>query len=261
RIRLRITTTAITTQVMLVASWRVGQTTLRNSKRDSARNSRRSCPRWLVRNTRAPATTPAATASPRSGPDQSPSPAPRSGEENQNQTNRPASTSSAASTYLMTSPLLAVDWAESVLLFKWLSLSLPLRPWKPAACLSGSGTPGGTRTPNLRFWRPLLCQLSYWRTLLKPCLPLDGEGGPWFRPALRAFRRTRRRGSAWAYLMILATTPAPTVRPPSRIAKRRPSSIATGLISDTTIFTLSPGITISTPSGSSQAPVMSVVRK
>ncbi len=26
--------------------------------------------------------------------------------------------------------------------------------------------------------------------------------------------------------MILATTPAPTVRPPSRIAKRRPSSIA-----------------------------------
>src|SRR5690606_9774163 len=25
------------------------------------------------------------------------------------------------------------------------------------------GTPGGTRTHNLRFWRPLLCQLSYWR--------------------------------------------------------------------------------------------------
>ena len=63
------------------------------------------------------------------------------------------------------------------------------------------------------------------------------------------------------YLRILATTPAPTVRPPSRIAKRRPSSIATGLINDTTIFTLSPGITISTPSGSWQAPVMSVVRK
>lgn len=70
--------------------------------------------------------------------------------------------------------------------------------------------------------------------------------------------RGRRSGP---YLMILATTPAPTVRPPSRIAKRRPSSIATGLISDTAIFTLSPGITISTPSGSSHAPVMSVVRK
>src|SRR3546814_2921847 len=36
--------------------------------------------------------------------------------------------------------------------------------------------------------------------------------------------------------MIFATTPAPTVRPPSRIAKRRPSSIATGLISVTAIF-------------------------
>ncbi len=63
------------------------------------------------------------------------------------------------------------------------------------------------------------------------------------------------------HLTIFATTPAPTVRPPSRIAKRRPSSIATGLISCTAIFTLSPGITISVPSGSVTAPVMSVVRK
>jgi hypothetical protein len=55
------------------------------------------------------------------------------------------------------------------------------------------------------------------------------------------------------YSTILATTPAPTVRPPSRIAKRRPSSMAIGLIRVTTIFTLSPGITISTPSGSSHA--------
>src|SRR5690606_14666826 len=39
------------------------------------------------------------------------------------------------------------------------------------------------------------------------------------------------------------------------------SSIATGLISSTAIFTLSPGITISTPSGRVTAPVMSVVRK
>ena len=59
----------------------------------------------------------------------------------------------------------------------------------------------------------------------------------------------------------LATTPAPTVRPPSRIAKRKPSSIAIGAINFTVIFTLSPGITISTPSGNSTAPVMSVVRK
>ena len=31
------------------------------------------------------------------------------------------------------------------------------------------------------------------------------------------------------YLMISVTTPAPTVRPPSRMAKRRPSSMAIGL--------------------------------
>src|SRR5688500_6193971 len=45
-----------------------------------------------------------------------------------------------------------------------------------------NGTPGGTRTPNLRFWRPLLCQLSYWRvsgtSSLKLVSPQDGEGGP-----------------------------------------------------------------------------------
>ena len=61
--------------------------------------------------------------------------------------------------------------------------------------------------------------------------------------------------------MIFATTPAPTVLPPSRMAKRRPCSIAMGVISVTTIFTLSPGITISVPLGSSTAPVTSVVRK
>jgi hypothetical protein len=27
------------------------------------------------------------------------------------------------------------------------------------------GRPGGTRTPNTRFWRPVLYQLSYWPTL------------------------------------------------------------------------------------------------
>ena len=63
------------------------------------------------------------------------------------------------------------------------------------------------------------------------------------------------------YLMIFATTPAPTVRPPSRIAKRKPWSIAIGWIRDTVILMLSPGITISTPSGNSIVPVTSVVRK
>ena len=61
--------------------------------------------------------------------------------------------------------------------------------------------------------------------------------------------------------MTLATTPAPTVRPPSRMAKRRPSSIAIGAIRVALILTLSPGMTISTPSGNTHSPVTSVVRK
>src|SRR5690606_17029476 len=63
------------------------------------------------------------------------------------------------------------------------------------------------------------------------------------------------------YFRIFETTPAPTVLPPSRMAKRSPASIAIGAISSTVICTLSPGITISTPSGSSIVPVTSVVRK
>src|SRR6202049_591681 len=84
--------------------------------------------------------------------------------------------------------------------------------------ITEAGRPGGNRTPNLRFWRPPLCQLSYW-------------------PAEKSYFRT------------FATTPAPTVLPPSRMAKRRPSSIAIGLISSTLILMLSPGMIISTPSG------------
>src|SRR5690606_17212829 len=63
------------------------------------------------------------------------------------------------------------------------------------------------------------------------------------------------------YSMICETTPAPTVRPPSRMANRSRSSIAIGTISSTSIVTLSPGITISVPSGSCTTPVTSVVRK
>ena len=63
------------------------------------------------------------------------------------------------------------------------------------------------------------------------------------------------------YLRILMTVPAPTVRPPSRIAKRRPSSMAIGWIRLTVISVVSPGMTISVPSGSEMTPVTSVVRK
>ena len=64
-----------------------------------------------------------------------------------------------------------------------------------------------------------------------------------------------------SYSMMLVTTPAPTVRPPSRMAKRSFSSIAIGVISSIVTAMLSPGITISVPSGRDTTPVTSVVRK
>src|SRR3954471_11149494 len=79
------------------------------------------------------------------------------------------------------------------------------------------------------------------------------------RRAARICRSGRLR--ALYYFVISATTPAPTVRPPSRMAKRRPWSIAIGAMSLTPRFTLSPGITISVPSGRTTSPVTSVVRK
>ena len=63
------------------------------------------------------------------------------------------------------------------------------------------------------------------------------------------------------YLRIFVTVPAPTVRPPSRMAKRRPSSMAMGWMSSTVMSVVSPGMTISVPSGSVMTPVTSVVRK
>ena len=63
------------------------------------------------------------------------------------------------------------------------------------------------------------------------------------------------------YLTIFVTVPAPTVRPPSRMAKPRPSSMAIGWMSSTVMSVVSPGMTISVPSGSVMTPVTSVVRK
>jgi hypothetical protein len=68
-------------------------------------------------------------------------------------------------------------------------------------------------------------------------------------------------GGRVCYSMISETTPDPTVRPPSLMANRRPWSMAIGWISSISIWTLSPGMTISTPSGSLATPVTSVVRK
>ena len=52
------------------------------------------------------------------------------------------------------------------------------------------------------------------------------------------------------HLRILVTLPAPTVRPPSRMANLRFSSMAMGLLRCTVISVLSPGMTISVPAGS-----------
>ncbi len=189
-----------------------------------------------------------------------------------------------------------------------------LHPTSNPATLPGRA--GRNRTRNLRFWRPLLYQLSYdpkRSANLLPCLAMElVRTAPWtelleLQPtgiistvllrrvvtlsALGAFHRNHRAISLrllghytssfscdhlhdlveadtispaseyWlAYSSMEVTTPAPTVRPPSRIANRNPSSIATGVISSTPICTLSPGITISAASGSTIAPVTSVVR-
>ena len=70
-----------------------------------------------------------------------------------------------------------------------------------------------------------------------------------------------RKSQRLIHLMILVTRPEPTVRPPSRIAKPRPGSMAMGWISCTEISVVSPGMTMSVPSGRVMTPVTSVVRK
>ena len=75
-----------------------------------------------------------------------------------------------------------------------------------------------------------------------------------------------RRSTNWTtllsvYFKILVTTPAPTVFPPSLIAKFKFSLIAIGVINFTVNFPSSPGITISVPDGKATSPVTSVVLK
>ncbi len=162
--------------------------------------------------------------------------------------------------------------------------SLPQRPVSPAV-------PRGDRRAlpaPAQGIHPL--RIPFWGTAAvspQPPVPQNAEGG---RPLLvglppstlyTAPSGTKRRTPApcsWGgrsstssqrllavgtadYSRILVTTPEPTVRPPSRIAKRRPSSHAIGVIKVISMSMLSPGITISTPSGSLMLPVTSVVRK
>ena len=92
--------------------------------------------------------------------------------------------------------------------------------------------------------------------------PLWGPGRPHTKEAkeIPAKRRGFLKGSK-NYSSMSITTPEPTVRPPSRMAKRRPFSMAMGVISSTFMSTLSPGMHISVPSGRVMMPVTSVVRK
>src|SRR5579864_9178180 len=81
-------------------------------------------------------------------------------------------------------------------------------------------------------------------------------------PAVREERTGGKQQAAhFCYCTISLMVPAPTVCPPSRMAKRKPFSIATGVINSITRLTLSPGITISVAAGNSATPVTSVVRK
>src|SRR5262245_4091613 len=97
-----------------------------------------------------------------------------------------------------------------------------------------------------------------------PHKTFTGSGRSSDRPA-RVVRLTSAAGLKTGryrggYSIISVTVPAPTVRPPSRIAKRAFTSSATGAISSALMSVLSPGMIISTPSPSLSEPVTSVVR-
>ena len=89
----------------------------------------------------------------------------------------------------------------------------------------------------------MLCQLSYTpipadELVFRPRPSATGRNGSHLQLGDRIRRWARLPilcGPGDAYSMMEATTPAPTVRPPSRIAKRRPSSIAIGAISSPSI--------------------------
>jgi hypothetical protein len=89
---------------------------------------------------------------------------------------------------------------------------------------------------------------------------VDGRADVFFGSHTNTSDNCESRNCTTPYSKIFVITPAPTVRPPSRIANFEPCSSATGMINSTSRLTLSPGITISTPSGSLILPVTSIVR-
>ena len=167
------------------------------------------------------------------------------------------------------------------------SCDLPVYQWflqsTPPSLIAGWQKPLGLRTKgcinelgdrNVSGTRPPIKRAAHIVELLpfhlSPNIPereaeprktpnIQEKGAP--KSALSLDLRSGFLVETWPYSVIFDTTPAPTVRPPSRIAKRRPASIAIGAISSTSNFRLSPGITISVPSGRVTVPVTSVVRK
>jgi hypothetical protein len=125
----------------------------------------------------------------------------------------------------------------------------------------GSGTGPRTRAP-VRFAVLTISRVEASRTRWSNALSRMRIFWPFMMPVPKAAGApARERATRVPHSMMEATTPAPTVRPPSRMAKRSRSSMAIGTISSTSIATLSPGITISVPSGRCTTPVTSVVRK
>lgn len=118
--------------------------------------------------------------------------------------------------------------------------------------------------PCLFFLFPHAAILSYYLYFVSTSLSwslLEKARFMFYFITKKGFGKPKPFRESRVYSTMLETTPEATVRPPSRIAKRSPSSIAIGVISVISMRMLSPGITISTPSGSLIVPVTSVVRK
>jgi len=146
-----------------------------------------------------------------------------------------------------------------------ISFAIPCGPYADAISDSTYATPGARYRESL-YSRDSCANLSRYTQatrILAPCRHLLVQ--PQNLPALvmerhcRANIPLRQRGNGYSTTFV--TNPEPTVRPPSRIAKRLPSSIAIGLPNSTSSETLSPGIHISAPPMRLVAPVTSVVRK
>ncbi len=129
---------------------------------------------------------------------------------------------------------------------------------RPSGAIFGA-TPSswwqGRRESNSQ---PLVLETSALPIELRPSV--SSLARPETGPAARMYVATGLP-PAPRYSMILVTTPRPTVLPPSRMAKRTPSSMAIGLISSTLTRALSPGMHISASPIRFAEPVTSVVRK